>query len=67
MMNNKNLRFEYSFFNVELIHIFLFEAQRIKVFTQGQGTEASCEQEKEIQHLRLPFDMKRIQQGTLVR
>ena len=30
--------------------------------------ENACfEQEKEIQHLRLPFNMKRIQQGTLVR
>ena len=26
MMNNKNLRFEHSCFNVELLHIFLFEA-----------------------------------------
>ena len=47
--------------------IFFFGSTRIKVFTQGQCTEASCEQEKEIQHLRLPFNIERLQQGTLVK
>ena len=39
----------------------------MKVFSQAQCTEACCEQDKNIQHLRLPFNMKQIQQGILAR
>ena len=68
MMNNKNLRFEQSCFNVELrTSHFLFQAHVLRCLLKVKVLRLLVNRKKGIQHLRLPFNMKRIQQGTLVR